>query len=80
MHVTPSGEVKIVPKSPTAMNIDPDQTMLDRPYGVPEACGVRVTPSGEVRKVPKSHTAINGLRSEPRDTLSPLLAAVPLDR
>jgi hypothetical protein len=49
VHVTPSGEVRIVPEAPTATNLLPDQATPERVFVVPEVCEVHVTPSGEVR-------------------------------
>src|SRR5438445_4674594 len=52
VHVTPSGEVRIVPEllaPPTATNSAPVQTTDLGKTDAPDERGVHVTPSGEVR-------------------------------
>ena len=46
------GEVRIVPRSPTVTNREPDQATPKSFCEVPEAWAVQVLPSGEVRIVP----------------------------
>jgi hypothetical protein len=65
VHVVPSGEVRMVPLSPTATKVLCAHAQLYslvevtslREFDVPEVLEVHVIPSGDVRMVPLSPTA-----------------------
>jgi hypothetical protein len=59
VHVVPSGEVTIVPASPTATNWVPDQITPFSELVVAEVRVVQVIPSGEVRTIPLLPTVTN---------------------
>ena len=56
VHEFPSGEVRMVPDSPTVTKSPFPEVTPERFLNIPEVLSVQVIPSGEVRMVPKKPT------------------------
>jgi hypothetical protein len=76
VHATPSGDVRIVPRSPTVTNCVPDQATPNIALVVVvfEVCKVHAVPVGDLRMVPFDPTATNCV---PDQTIPDRFAPVP---
>src|SRR5215472_17198791 len=76
VQVTPSGEVRIVPLSPTATNWVTTHATRLRFEAVPVDCAVQASPSGEVKATPFAPTITTWLP----DDATPRRDATPASR